>query len=39
MPHVVTGKFITSEYWLKKEELVLSAFEGTCLLSEVEEEE
>jgi hypothetical protein len=31
--------FITSEYWLKKEELVLSAFEGTCLLSEIVEEE
>lgn len=29
---------ITSEYWLKKEELVLSEFEGDCLLS-VEEEE
>jgi hypothetical protein len=27
---------ITSEYWLNKEELVLSEFEGTCLLSEEE---
>ncbi|MBF6628963.1 MAG: hypothetical protein ITG04_10730 [Proteiniphilum sp.] len=30
---------ITSEYWLKKEELVLSEFEGSCLLSESEEDE
>jgi len=30
---------ITSEYWLKKEELVLSEFEGSCLLSENEEDE
>lgn len=29
---------ITSEYWLNKEELVLSEFEGNCLLSEDEED-
>lgn len=30
--------FITSEYWLDKEELIASEFEGECLLSENEEE-
>jgi hypothetical protein len=30
--------FITSEYWLGKEELLASEFEGECLLTESEEE-
>lgn len=30
--------FITSEYWLDKEELIASEFEGDCLLTEDEEE-
>ena len=30
--------FITSEYWLDKDELIASEFEGECLLSEREEE-
>ena len=30
--------FITSEYWLDKEELIASEFEGECLLAEKEEE-
>lgn len=33
-----TYTFITSEYWLDKEELIASEFEGECLLSEKEEE-
>lgn len=32
-----TFTLITSEYWLKKEELVLSEFVGNCLLPEAGE--
>ena len=29
--------FITSEYWMNKDEIIASEFEGECLLGEIEE--
>ncbi|MFC6269017.1 hypothetical protein [Frigoriflavimonas asaccharolytica] len=31
--------FITSEYWMNKDEIIASEFEGDCLMAKVEEEE